>query len=55
MMASTVLGSIVGYIILARLATMLLRPSERPQSPLELGLLYATAVLTIVLVVMLWH
>ena len=54
MTALAILGSIVGSIILARLAAILLRPSERPRSLQDRGLLYSAAVLTIGLVVRLW-
>jgi hypothetical protein len=55
MTALAVLGSTVGFFILARLATMLLHPSERPRSLPGFGLLYAIEALTVVLVVGLWR
>jgi hypothetical protein len=46
-----ILGVVIGYWILARLATVLLRPDERPRSLAGLGLLYVTEAATVALLV----
>jgi hypothetical protein len=55
MTAFAVLGSVIGSFILARLAMILLRPSERPRSLSGFALLYTAGTLTIMLMVGLWR
>jgi hypothetical protein len=49
------LGTTIAYWILARLATMLLRPAERPRSWAGLLCLYGAEAGTVSLAVSLWR